>query len=93
MSVARSLVEAVRNTFVYYAGNNPGHGLQGVVLTGGGAHLPGLGQYLSSASRLPVVLGDALSGLRTGKHLAAQSVAGAGSLMALSIGLAYGVAA
>ncbi|MCG2797150.1 MAG: pilus assembly protein PilM [Cellulomonas sp.] len=93
VTVARSLVEAVRNTFVYYAGNNPGHGLQGVVLTGGGAHLPGLGQYLSSASRLPVVLGDALGGLRTAKQLSSQSLAGAGSLMALSIGLAYGVAA
>ena len=31
-------------------------------VTGGGAHLPGLGQYLSSASRLPVVLGDPLAG-------------------------------
>ena len=38
-----------------------------VVLTGGGSHLPGLGQYLASASRLPVTVGDPLAGLRSAK--------------------------
>ncbi|MBC7306280.1 MAG: type IV pilus assembly protein PilM, partial [Dietzia sp.] len=55
-----ALVEAIRNTFVYFQGNNPGAGIEVVVLTGGGCHLPGLGQYLSSANRLPVTLGDPL---------------------------------
>lgn len=91
--VTRALVEAIRNTFVYYAGTHPGQGIEVVVLTGGGAHLEGLGQYLSSASRLPAVLGDALSGVRVGKSVAAGSIDGMGSLVALSTGLAYGVAA
>ncbi|MBN9325881.1 MAG: cell division FtsA domain-containing protein, partial [Cellulomonas sp.] len=92
-SVVRSLVEAIRNTFVYYAGNNPGAGIDVVVLSGGGSHLPGLGQYLSSASRLPVNLGDPVAPLRPGKLLNRQSLAGRESLLALPIGLAYGVAA
>ncbi|KGM02904.1 pilus biosynthesis protein PilM [Cellulomonas cellasea DSM 20118] len=92
-NVTRTLIESVRNTFVYYAGNNPGALIEAVVLTGGGSHLPGLGQYLSSASRLPVTLGDPLAGLKIGKTVARESLTGLESLVALPVGLAYGVAA
>lgn len=91
--VARSLVEAVRNTFVYYQANHPGEGIEVVVLSGGGAHLPGFGQYLSSASRLPAVLGDALHGIKLGKSLPQGAMRGLESLVAMPTGLAYGVAA
>jgi type IV pilus assembly protein PilM len=89
----RALVESVRNTFVYYAQNNPGAPIDVVVLTGGGSHLPGLGQYLSSASRLAVTLGDPLAGLRTGRSVQRESLRGVESLIAVPVGLAYGVAA
>lgn len=92
-TVVRALVESVRNTFVYYASNNPGAGIDVVVLTGGGSHLPGLGQYLSSASRLPVTLGDPLSGLRSAKTAQRDALNGHESFIALPVGLAYGVAA
>lgn len=91
--VARGLVESVRNTFTYYTSNNPGAGIDVVVLTGGGCHLPGLGQYLSSASRLPVVLGDPLAGVRSAKTAHREQLNGHESLVALSVGLAYGAAA
>lgn len=91
-SVVRNLVEAVRNTFVYYQSNNPGAGIEVVVLTGGGAHLPGLGQYLSSASRLPVVLGDPLATIKVAKPINTESLARQSSLLAMPIGLALGVA-
>ena len=83
----RPLVEAVRNTFVYYAANHPGAAIESVILAGGGAMLPGLGQYLASASRLPVTLGDAMSGVRRGKQL------GTGDVAAIPLGLAKAVAA
>jgi type IV pilus assembly protein PilM len=89
----RPLVEAVRNTFVYYAGNHPGEGIEVAVLTGGGAHLPGLGQYLASASRVPVVLGDPLSGIKAAKGSGRDGVLGRESSLAMSVGLAYGVVA
>jgi type IV pilus assembly protein PilM len=92
-AIGRQLVESIRNTFVYYAGNHPGAGIEGVLLTGGGAHLPGLGQYLSSSSRIPVALGDALQGLRLGKSLDRSRLAGIESLVAMPVGLAHGVAA
>jgi len=91
--VVRQLVESVRNTFVYYAGSHPGAGVELVVLTGGGSPLPGLGQYLSSASRIAVTLGDPLAGLRSAKGAGRERLAGRESLIALPVGLAYGVAA
>lgn len=91
-NVVRSLVESIRNTFVYFQSNNPGSTIDIAVLTGGGTHLPGLGQYLSSATRLPATMGNPLSTLRPGKG-AGGLPAGHESLLALSVGLAYGVAA
>lgn len=87
------LVESVRNTFTYFAGNNHGAGVESVVLTGGGAHLPGLGQYLASATRLPTAFGDALAGVQFGKSVDAQQLRAMSSLVALPVGLAYGEAA
>jgi len=92
-STTRTLVEAIRNTFVYYSGNHPGATIESVVLTGGGSHLPGLGQYLASASRLPVAQGDALEGVALAKSIDAAELTHARSLVALPVGLAYGVAA
>jgi type IV pilus assembly protein PilM len=90
--VVRPLIEAVRNTFVYYAGNHPGAGIDVVVLTGGGAALPGFGQYLSSASRLPVTIGDPLATIRVAKGAHSEHLARQSSMLAMPIGLAYGVA-
>jgi type IV pilus assembly protein PilM len=93
-AVTHNLIEAVRNTFVYYSGNNPGAGIEMAVLTGGAAHLPGLGQYLSSASRLAVTLGDPLQSVQTSRVAGGRdALNGKESLMAMSLGLAYGEAA
>ncbi|WP_199424065.1 type IV pilus assembly protein PilM [Actinotalea solisilvae] len=92
-SVVRPLIEAIRNTFVYYAGNHPGAGIDVVVLTGGGSHLPGLGQYLSSASRLAVTIGDPLSTLKVAKSAHPERLTAQSSLLALPLGLAFGLAA
>jgi len=63
-TVTRNVVESIRNTFVYYGAANPGQGVTNVVMTGGGVSLLGFGQYLSNASRLPVVIGQPFDGLR-----------------------------
>ena len=90
--VTRPLVEAVRNTFVYYQSNNPGAGIETVVLSGGGAHLPGIGQYLATASRLPVAIADPVAAVRVGKGLEGANLAARSSLLAMPLGLAYGEA-
>lgn len=90
--VSRALVDSVRNTFAFFASNNPGEQIDVVLLTGGGAHLPGLGQYLATAAHLPATFGDPLQGIRVSKAAQAR-LPGPGSLIALPIGLAFGVAA
>jgi type IV pilus assembly protein PilM len=92
-TVVRALAESLRNTFSYYSSSNGGAVINAVVLTGGGSHLPGFGQYLSSASRLPVSIGDPLAGLRSGRAMQRERLNGFESLVALPVGLAYGVAA
>ncbi len=91
--VTRTLVESIRNTFVYYASNNPGRAAEVVVLTGGGAYQNGLGQYLSSASRMPVAMGDALSSMNVARTADLSAVAGTESTVTIPLGLALGVAA
>lgn len=92
--VASSLVEAVRNTLVYFASSNGGQGAEVIVLTGGGSMLPGLGQYLSSASRLAVTMGQPLAQMRheASSGLAPEHVQNQHTL-AIPLGLAFGVAA
>lgn len=92
-TVSRTLIESVRNTFVYYQSNHPGAGIEGVVLVGGGSHLPGFGQYLASASRLAVSLGDPLSTIRLGKSVPRERLVGMETLVAMPVGLSLGVAA
>lgn len=91
--VAQTLVEGVRNTFTYYAGAHPGASAEKIVLTGGGAQLPGLGQYVASVTRLSVFLGDALHTYkfaRSADQSARAALAQDGSVAA---GLALGAAA
>lgn len=89
--VTGSLIEAIRNTLVYYASSNPGGAATQVVITGGGTVLPGLGQFLSSASRVPVALGQPLATLRVASS--AGELSSMQSTVAVSLGLAFGVAA
>jgi type IV pilus assembly protein PilM len=91
--VAQGLIESIRNTFVYYAGNNPGRAPEAVVLSGGGAYLGGLGQYLSSVSRMPVMLADLLGPFQVARSADLSVVQGAEASVAVPLGLALGVAA
>jgi type IV pilus assembly protein PilM len=90
MITTRAFVESIRNTFVFYSQNNPGGPIQHVALTGGGAHLPGLGQYLASAMRLPVSFGDGLARVRVNKKMRTTVLEGRESLVPVCIGLAMG---
>lgn len=89
----RTLLDALRNTFVYYASKSAGRGIDVAVLTGGGAHLAGLTSQLSAMTRLPVVLADPLAGLRIATSYKRSDLLASELSMALPVGLAYGVAA
>ena len=84
------LVEAIRNTLVYVSSSNPGAGVDRIVLTGGGAYLRGFGQALSSATRLPVSIGDPFASMRFGKRVDRNALQGREAEFATVIGLAMG---
>lgn len=89
---ARALIEGIRNTFVYFASSNPGEAPTHVVITGGGSLLNGLGQYLASATRLPVRYGNAFARVSLGKKVRPEAVQGLEVRAATPIGLAFGEA-
>lgn len=92
-AVTQTLVESVRNTLVYYAGTHPGAAAELVILSGGGSHLPGLGQYLASASRIRVERGEPLAPFRLARTAPARdALPEVQKECAVSVGLALGVA-
>lgn len=91
-ATTRTLVEAVRNTFVYYSSNNHGEAIERVIITGGGAHLGGLGQYLATASRLPVSFGNSFARVTLGGKLGVDAVRGLEANIPVAIGLTFGEA-
>lgn len=92
-TATRNLVDAVTNTLSYYSSQNHGAGVELLVLTGGGVHMPGLGQYLSSATRVPATLGDPFQHLTWNRGARREAIAGRESSFALATGLACGVIA
>jgi type IV pilus assembly protein PilM len=92
-ATTRTLVEAVRNTFVYFASNNRGEAIEHVILTGGGSLLGGLAQYLATASRLSVSYGNSFARVGLGSKLNPASVRGFEARVPVAIGLTFGEAA
>lgn len=91
--VGHVLVEAVRSTLSYFAMNHDGV-LDMVLLTGRGAQLPGLGQYLSSAARVGVSLAMPLSTMKIGPEMPQGARLDAlQHVLSVPLGLAFGVAA
>lgn len=91
--VGHVLVEAVRNTLSYYAMNTPGGSLSTVMLTGRGAQLPGLGQYIATAARVGVSLAAPLSTVKLGSEMPRGADLDALQFVAsVPLGLAFGVA-
>lgn len=89
-TTARTLVDAVRNTFVYYSSNNHGGPIERVVITGGGSHLRGLGQHLATAGRLPVSFGNSFARVTIGGKLGAEAMRGFEANIPVAIGLTFG---
>lgn len=92
MNVTTTLIEAIRSTFVYYSMKGLGSPIDAVVLTGGGTMLNGFGQYLSSAVRLPVQMGNPFDGLKINKDVDLSPIRGSEQVATVAVGLAYGVA-
>lgn len=82
------LIEAVRNTLVYFASSNPGGAVERIVLTGGGGYLPGFGQAFASATRIPIKVGEPFYNCNLGKRADLRAVQGREAELATVMGLA-----
>ena len=72
----------------------PGTPVAAVVLSGGGAFVPGLGQALASTTRMRTVLGNPLEGVSLARSVKdAEALRGREATLAMPIGLGMAVAA
>ncbi|AYG03004.1 type IV pilus assembly protein PilM [Gryllotalpicola protaetiae] len=91
--VTNEMLASLRNTVNYFTNVHPEAPVQSIVVTGGGAALPGFLNALADVTRLPVALGDPLANLTVGKGLDQGQLAAARSSISVAVGLALGSAA
>lgn len=88
---AQRFIEEIRGSLDYYRAQGDSIQVQRVVLSGGGAQLPGLPERLAEAVRLPVDRGHPMQNLQIGKvGLAPEQLAEAEPFLAVAVGLAMG---
>ncbi|MBM3220942.1 MAG: type IV pilus assembly protein PilM [Candidatus Rokubacteria bacterium] len=85
-SVSRELALEVQRTFDYFASTAESERIGKIVLSGGCAQLPGLTEYLTSTWGIPVETAQPFGRIDAGDF--AGDVAGAGTSLAVAVGLA-----
>lgn len=91
--VTSELLNSLRNTINFYANTRPGEVIGQIILTGGGAQLPGLPEALGEMTRLPVVTGDPFATVALARTLKAEDLRLRRSSLSVALGLALGSAA
>ncbi|PZE74092.1 type IV pilus assembly protein PilM [Curtobacterium sp. MCBD17_019] len=84
------LLASLRNTINYFTSTHPSEQVSGIVLSGGGAHLPGFAAALAEYARLPVMIGNAFENVAVARSISQQDVAQRGGSIAVAYGLAVG---
>ncbi|GAA4674081.1 type IV pilus assembly protein PilM [Frondihabitans cladoniiphilus] len=87
------LLGSLRNTVSYYVNTRPTETVDKIILTGGGAHLPGLPEALAEVTGLPVVAADPLKGLALARTAPEPLLRQNASSLTVALGLALGSAA
>ncbi|MFF1878189.1 type IV pilus assembly protein PilM [Leifsonia sp. NPDC058230] len=91
--VTSELLTSLRNTVNYFVNTHPDAPVRELVVTGGGAQLPGLTDALSEMTRLPVEVGDPFHTVALSRNLSADVLRQNRSSLAVALGLALGSAA
>ncbi|TFB73670.1 type IV pilus assembly protein PilM [Cryobacterium glaciale] len=84
---------SVVNTLSYYASTRPSDPVTAIVLSGGGAQLPGLPEAVSKLTRLGVTTGDPLSTVGLASAIDAEGLRLGSAAYTVALGLALGRAA
>ncbi len=89
--VSRELLNSLRNTLSYFANTREGRHVEGLVLSGGAAQLPGFAQTLASMTSIHVTVADTFAKVQLGKGV--QALAGSPARAEVALGLVLGRAA
>lgn len=84
------LLDSVRNTLSFYVNTHQDAAFQRILISGGGAQLPGLGQALAEATRLPVGVPNPRGNVAIAKSVDATRIQSDTAGLAVAAGLALG---
>lgn len=87
------LLTSLRNTISYFVNTRPTMPVDEIVLTGGGAQLPGFSEALGEMTRLPVSMGDPFQSVALSRRLDANVLRHNRLALSAAVGLALGSAA
>lgn len=88
--IANELLSSLRNTINFFVNTHPDKPVSTLVLTGGGADLPGLADALGDYTRIPVVVGDPFAAVGVTKAARAADIRARRSALTVAVGLAVG---
>ncbi|MFF2053033.1 type IV pilus assembly protein PilM [Leifsonia sp. NPDC058194] len=86
--VTGELLNSLRNTVNYYANTRSADRIARIVLTGGGADLPGFAAALAEMTRLPVDHGDPFTSIGLSRKVDVDQLRNSRSSIAVALGLA-----
>lgn len=94
MELSGELMNSLRTTLAFFAGGKQTTPISSIVLTGGGANLPGFASALTEFTRLPAAIGDPLDAVSiNGRQQRASFESSGGATYSVAIGLALWAAA
>ena len=91
--VSSEQLSSLRNTINYFSNTRPGDTVSQIVLSGGGAMLPGLPAALAEMTRVSVVAGDPFSTVALARSIDAEHLRRNAPALTVALGLALGSAA
>ena len=91
--VSSEQLSSLRNTINYFSNTRQGDTVTHIVLSGGGAMLPGLPNALAEITRLKVVAGDPFSTVAVDKSIDVEHLRRHAAGFSVALGLAVGAAA
>lgn len=91
--VAGELLTSLRNTINYFANTRPDQPIRQILLTGGGALLPGCERAITEVTRVPAVLVDHMASVEVSRKLDETELRANRPNLAVALGLTLGSAA
>ncbi|WP_167050530.1 type IV pilus assembly protein PilM [Salinibacterium sp. ZJ77] len=89
-SVASDLLANVRNTLSFWSSSRPGEPIERILLTGGGAEMPGLASALADVLRLPVGIPNPLERFTLARGVDTPELRANATSVGVAAGLALG---